>query len=129
MFKKEIHYFGGICPFINISYTATTVLPADVWADTSTDWLFSKHNNASFWKGSRMKGYSFAGLAVVDFNASNTASGGIATYNARQVKFKTNTVLRSKDREAIMLTICYNQLIWMLIERCNMEYVQYMTLK
>lgn len=41
------------------SYSATTVFPADVCADTKTDWLFSKHFSDSFWKGSRMKGYSW----------------------------------------------------------------------
>ncbi len=40
------------------THSAHTVFPADVWADTSTDWLLSMHRMASRWKGSSMKGYS-----------------------------------------------------------------------
>lgn len=43
-----------------MAYSATTVLPADVCADTSTDWLRSRHAMDSRWKGSRVKGYSCA---------------------------------------------------------------------
>lgn len=43
---------------INDTHSAQTVLPADVCADTSTDWLLSMHKMASRWKGSRIKGYS-----------------------------------------------------------------------
>lgn len=49
-------------PFI--TYSATTVFPADVWADTNTLWLFSMHKIASFWKGSNRKGYSLAGTEL-----------------------------------------------------------------
>lgn len=61
------------------TYTATTVFPAEVWADTRTDSLFSKHKMASFWNGSRMKGYSLAGVVEGALIGTNSASGGIAT--------------------------------------------------
>lgn len=61
------------------TYTATTVFPADVWAETSTDWLFSKHSKASFWKGSRINGNSWAGFSGGGFKGINSSSGGIAT--------------------------------------------------
>ena len=61
------------------THTATTVLPAEVCADTSTDWLFSKHNRASFWNGSKMNGYSLAGLPSGVLRGSNSVSGGMAT--------------------------------------------------
>ena len=35
-----------------IAYSATTVLPAEVWAATSTDWSFSMQSTARDWKGS-----------------------------------------------------------------------------
>lgn len=47
-----------------IAYSATTVFPADVWADTRTDWLFSMHKIASRWNGSKTNLYSFAGGVV-----------------------------------------------------------------
>lgn len=65
------------------TYSATTVFPADVWADTNTDWLFSRHNTASFWNGSRMNLYSFAGFSAEGLRGTNSSSGGIATYNKR----------------------------------------------
>lgn len=69
------------CVYYVYTYTATTVLPADVWADTRTDWLFSRHSRASFWKGSRINGYSLAGFSIIGFRGTNSASGGIATCN------------------------------------------------
>ena len=62
------------------TYTATTVLPADVWADTKTDWLFSKHKRASFWNGSSMNGNSLAKLSGILDKGTNSASGGSATW-------------------------------------------------
>lgn len=53
-----------------IAYSATTVLPADVCADTKTDWLFSMHKIASFWNGSKTNGYSLAGGKVDTSNGS-----------------------------------------------------------
>lgn len=44
-----------------IAYSATTVFPADVWAETKTDWSFSMHWMASFWNASRTNVYSLAG--------------------------------------------------------------------
>jgi len=32
---------------VAIAYSATAVLPADVWAATSTDWCFSKQSVAA----------------------------------------------------------------------------------
>ena len=40
------------------THSAQTVFPADVCADTKTDWLLSTHWMASLWKASRMNGYS-----------------------------------------------------------------------
>ena len=54
IFHRNVLFFAKKC-----SYSATTVFPADVCADTKTDWLFSKHFSDSFWNGSRMKGYSW----------------------------------------------------------------------
>lgn len=42
-----------------MAYSATTVLPADVWAETKTDWLLSIHCMAWRWKASNTKGYSW----------------------------------------------------------------------
>lgn len=44
-----------------MAYSAMTVLPADVCADTSTDSLRSMHEMDVLWKGSRVKGYVRAG--------------------------------------------------------------------
>lgn len=41
------------------THSAQTVFPADVCADTKTDWLLSTHWMASLWKASRMNGYSY----------------------------------------------------------------------
>lgn len=41
------------------TYSAHTVFPADVWADTSTDWLLSMQRMASRWNGSSTNGYSW----------------------------------------------------------------------
>ena len=41
------------------TYSAMTVLPAEVWADTRTDCWLSKHLMASCWKGSKIKGYVY----------------------------------------------------------------------
>ena len=38
------------------AYSATTVLPALVWAATKTEWPCSRCSTASFWKGSSSKG-------------------------------------------------------------------------
>ena len=35
-----------------MAYSATTVLPAEVWADTSTDWSFSRQRTDRDWNGS-----------------------------------------------------------------------------
>ena len=40
----------------------------------------TKHNKASFWKGSNMKGYSFAMVSGIFAKGTNSASGGKATY-------------------------------------------------
>ncbi len=53
-----------------LTYSATTVLPADVWAETRTDWLFCKHNIASRWNGSRLNLYSLAGGPTGAFNGA-----------------------------------------------------------
>lgn len=67
----------------NWTHTATTVFPAEVWAETKTDWLFSKHNMASFWKGSRMNGYSLEGLLWDCCKGTKSRSGGTATWNKK----------------------------------------------
>lgn len=43
-----------------MAYSATAVLPAEVWAETRTDSLRSKHAMETCWKGSSVKGYDFA---------------------------------------------------------------------
>ena len=42
-----------------IAYSATTVFPADVWAETNTDCMFSMQRSDSFWNGSNTNGYSW----------------------------------------------------------------------
>ena len=37
-----------------ITTSATTVFPAEVWAETKTDWSFSRHNTDLDWNGSRV---------------------------------------------------------------------------
>ena len=49
---------------VAMAYSATTVLPADVCADTSTDWLFSMQRRASRWNASRANGYSCDGSSA-----------------------------------------------------------------
>lgn len=44
-----------------MAYSATTVLPADVWAATRTDSLRSIDEMDTRWKGSKLKGYVRAG--------------------------------------------------------------------
>ena len=53
---------GGTLTHSAIAYSALTVLPAEVCADTSTDSFRSMHLIASRWNGSRMNGYSLAGF-------------------------------------------------------------------
>ena len=43
---------------VAMAYSATTVLPAEVCADTRTDCEFSMHRIASLWNGSSTNGYS-----------------------------------------------------------------------
>ena len=93
-----------------MAYSAVTVFPAEVWADTRTDWLLPmqriacKHlevfwqyllylsNKFSFfksivynsnitcsWKGSRVKGYVFAGSPDGLLKGANSWPGGTAT--------------------------------------------------
>ena len=47
-----------------IAYSAVTVFPAEVCADTSTLSLFSMHRMASSWNGSSWNLYVFAGALV-----------------------------------------------------------------
>ena len=47
-----------------MAYSATTVLPALVWAATRTDWSFSIQRTAWDWNGSRVNLYVFAGSLV-----------------------------------------------------------------
>lgn len=47
------------------TYSAHTVFPADVCADTKTDWLLSTHWMASLWKASRMNGYSYKNKVLI----------------------------------------------------------------
>jgi hypothetical protein len=63
-----------------LTYSATTVFPADVWAETSTDWLFCKHVIASRWNGSRLNLYSLAGGPTGAFNGTYSKFGGKTTW-------------------------------------------------
>lgn len=56
--------------FVQNTHSAHTVFPAEVWADTRTDWLLSIHRIASRWKGSRRKGYSY-GTTQLEFTSSS----------------------------------------------------------
>lgn len=55
-------------------------LPADVWAETSTDSLRSMYCMACFWKGSRANGYSFAAFAAGLYVVSGFQSAGYTEY-------------------------------------------------
>lgn len=61
------------------TYSATTVFPADVWAETNTDCKLSMHMIASFWKGSKMKLYCFAGSELIGVSGTYSWFGGMAT--------------------------------------------------
>lgn len=61
------------------TYSATTVFPADVWADTNTDCKLSMHSIASFWNGSNIKLYCLAGSEVSGKSGEYSWFGGIAT--------------------------------------------------
>lgn len=61
------------------TYSAITVLPADVWAETSTDWLLSTHKMDSFWKGSNVNGYVLAGSPLRGCKGTYGWPGGQAT--------------------------------------------------
>lgn len=56
--------------FTHNTYSATTVLPAEVCADTNTDWLLSTQSIDSSWKGSNVNGYFFAGSPVLGCNGT-----------------------------------------------------------
>ena len=61
-----------------MAYSATTVFPAEVCAATSTDSFRSTYPMAVCWKGSRVKGYVFAGgrfLATASSSESFVAVG------------------------------------------------------
>lgn len=62
-----------------MAYSATTVLPADVWAETRTLWLLSMHRIAWRWKGSSTKGYSLAGTPLNGCKGMYSWSGWTAT--------------------------------------------------
>lgn len=62
-----------------MTYSAITVLPADVCAETNTDWLLSTQHMDSFWKGSNVNGYVFAGSPKLLCNGPNSWPGGHAT--------------------------------------------------
>ena len=68
------------------AYCATTVLPAEVCAATSTLWPRSRHSAAVAWNESNGKGYSFAGLAgsgraaEATLNASTAAASQPSGY-------------------------------------------------
>ena len=66
---------------VAMAYSATTVFPADVWADTRTDWEFSMHRRASRWKGSSTKGNSLTGVEESGLRRLYSTSGGTATWN------------------------------------------------
>ena len=93
-----------------ITYSATTVLPADVCADTSTDWLFSKHNMASFWKGSKVNGYSLAGI-VFGLTLSgwySTSLGNATSWLHLSRQFNLCTVILG----SFSLSLCKNNNIF-----------------
>ena len=67
-----------------MAYSATTVLPADVCAETRTDSSRSMHATAAFWNGSSSNLYSFAGIvpsgtSSESIPASGSVPAGIAT--------------------------------------------------
>lgn len=82
--RKKLVQYSTICTSHNKinekrTYSATTVFPADVCAETNTDCKLSMHIMASFWKGSRIKLYCFAGSDVSGINGTYSWLGGNAT--------------------------------------------------
>ena len=63
-----------------MAYSATAVLPAEVWAATRTHSFRSRHATAVSWKGSREKGYVLAmgprqaGASMVPCKSSERSS-------------------------------------------------------
>ena len=70
-----------------IAYSAQTVFPAEVCAETRTDSSRSMQLTAAFWNGSSSKAYSFAGfrpaasagLTRLSMSSVGSSPGGIAT--------------------------------------------------
>lgn len=65
-----------------MTYSATTVLPAEVCAETRTDSFLSIHEIEMRWNGSRVKGQVFAGFSGKtgsNISFTNSISGGKQT--------------------------------------------------
>lgn len=79
-----------------MAYSATTVFPAEVCADTNTDWQFSMHRSASFWNGSSTNGYSYGKGEGEELNSGSQHRHNHFHIKKLDRKFKWPDVIQSE---------------------------------
>jgi len=75
----EINWMNMSLFNVKITNIATTVLPAEVCAETRTDWELSRQQIAAFWNGSNSNGNSLAGFPLFILSGANSWSNGMQT--------------------------------------------------